>query len=48
MFSQGMCPVFKVVPGQQNWERIRDKPSYNVMHINLKKKKHINYNNIIK
>ncbi|XP_044009366.1 cytosolic carboxypeptidase-like protein 5 isoform X2 [Aphidius gifuensis] len=30
MFSQGMCPVIKVVPGQQNWERIRDKPSYNM------------------
>lgn len=31
MFSQGMCPVFKVIPGHPNWERIRDKPSYNVI-----------------
>ncbi|XP_033200464.1 cytosolic carboxypeptidase-like protein 5 isoform X1 [Bombus vancouverensis nearcticus] len=28
MFSQGMCPVFKVVPGHLHWERIRDKPTY--------------------
>ncbi|XP_015116442.1 cytosolic carboxypeptidase-like protein 5 isoform X2 [Diachasma alloeum] len=28
MFSQGMCPVFKVVPGHPQWERIRDKPTY--------------------
>ncbi|XP_011346570.1 cytosolic carboxypeptidase-like protein 5 isoform X2 [Ooceraea biroi] len=28
MFSQGMCPVFKVVPGHLHWERIREKPTY--------------------
>ncbi|KAG8036661.1 hypothetical protein G9C98_003983 [Cotesia typhae] len=28
MFSQGMCPVFKVIPGHSHWERIRDKPTY--------------------
>ncbi|XP_043788107.1 cytosolic carboxypeptidase-like protein 5 isoform X2 [Apis laboriosa] len=28
MFSQGMCPVFKIVPGHLHWERIRDKPTY--------------------
>ncbi|XP_057338339.1 cytosolic carboxypeptidase-like protein 5 isoform X2 [Microplitis mediator] len=28
MFSQGMCPVFKVIPGHPHWERIRDKPTY--------------------
>ncbi|XP_011303422.1 cytosolic carboxypeptidase-like protein 5 isoform X2 [Fopius arisanus] len=28
MFSQGMCPVFKVIPGHPQWERIRDKPTY--------------------
>ncbi|XP_063978457.1 cytosolic carboxypeptidase-like protein 5 isoform X2 [Diachasmimorpha longicaudata] len=28
MFSQGMCPVFKIVPGHPHWERIRDKPTY--------------------
>lgn len=30
MYSQGMAPVFKVVPGKMQWERIRDKPIYNV------------------
>lgn len=28
MFSQGMCPVFRVIPGHPQWERIRDKPSF--------------------
>lgn len=28
MFSQGMCPVFKIVPGRLHWERIREKPMY--------------------
>ncbi|XP_076673004.1 cytosolic carboxypeptidase-like protein 5 isoform X2 [Andrena cerasifolii] len=28
MFSQGMCPVFKVVPGHIHWERIREKPTF--------------------
>lgn len=28
MFSQGMCPVFKVVPGHPQWERIKDKPTF--------------------
>ncbi|XP_024879068.1 cytosolic carboxypeptidase-like protein 5 [Temnothorax curvispinosus] len=28
MFSQGMCPVFKIVPGHLHWERIREKPTY--------------------
>ncbi|XP_043465436.1 cytosolic carboxypeptidase-like protein 5 isoform X1 [Leptopilina heterotoma] len=28
MFSQGMCPVYKVLPGHPQWERIRDKPIY--------------------
>ncbi|XP_012271372.1 cytosolic carboxypeptidase-like protein 5 [Orussus abietinus] len=28
MFSQGMCPVFKTVPGHPHWERIREKPTY--------------------
>lgn len=31
MFSQGMCPVFKVVPGHLHWERIREKPTYTVI-----------------
>lgn len=30
MFSQGMCPVYKVLPGHPQWERIRDKPIYAV------------------
>ncbi|KAL6442140.1 hypothetical protein ACFW04_002441 [Cataglyphis niger] len=28
MFSQGMCPVFKIVPGHLHWERLREKPTY--------------------
>ncbi|KAK2575459.1 hypothetical protein KPH14_011191 [Odynerus spinipes] len=28
MFSQGMCPVYKIIPGQLHWERIREKPTY--------------------
>lgn len=35
MYSQGMAPVFKVVPGRPQWERIRDKPVYKVSFINL-------------
>lgn len=34
MFSQGMCPVFKVVPGQPHWERVRDKLTYRVSRAN--------------
>ncbi|XP_018375422.1 PREDICTED: cytosolic carboxypeptidase-like protein 5 [Trachymyrmex cornetzi] len=30
MFSQGMCPVFKIVPGHLHWERIRERPTYTV------------------
>ncbi|XP_046740154.1 cytosolic carboxypeptidase-like protein 5 [Diprion similis] len=30
MFSQGMCPVYKTVPGHPQWERIRDKPTFSV------------------
>lgn len=30
MFSQGMCPVFKVVPGHIHWERIRERPTFTV------------------
>lgn len=28
MYSQGMCPVYKIVPSKNGWERIRDKPSH--------------------
>ncbi|XP_065338340.1 cytosolic carboxypeptidase-like protein 5 isoform X1 [Cloeon dipterum] len=28
MFSEGMAPVFKVVPGRNHWERIHDKPTF--------------------
>ncbi|CAK9795253.1 Cytosolic carboxypeptidase-like protein 5 [Anthophora quadrimaculata] len=28
MFSQGMCPVFKIIPGHLHWERIRERPTY--------------------
>jgi hypothetical protein len=28
MYSQGMTPVFRMVPGRSHWERIKEKPSY--------------------
>ncbi|KAK9871352.1 hypothetical protein WA026_011618 [Henosepilachna vigintioctopunctata] len=28
MYSQGMTPVYKVVPSRNGWDRIRDKPTY--------------------
>jgi len=30
MYSQGMAPVFRVVPGRSHWDRIKEKPSYAV------------------
>jgi hypothetical protein len=30
MFSQGMCPVYKVIPGHPQWERIKEKPTISV------------------
>uniref|UniRef100_A0A1Y1L9V7 tubulin-glutamate carboxypeptidase n=1 Tax=Photinus pyralis TaxID=7054 RepID=A0A1Y1L9V7_PHOPY len=30
MYSQGMAPVFRIVPGKLQWERVRDKPSYSM------------------
>lgn len=30
MYSQGMAPVYKVVPGKSQWDRIRDKPVFKV------------------
>jgi hypothetical protein len=30
MYSQGMAPVYRVIPGKFQWDRIRDKPIYNV------------------
>lgn len=31
MYSQGMAPVYKIIPGRPKWERIQDKPVYTVM-----------------
>ncbi|XP_063243538.1 cytosolic carboxypeptidase-like protein 5 [Bacillus rossius redtenbacheri] len=28
MYSQGMAPVWRVVPGRSHWDRIRDRPTY--------------------
>jgi len=28
LFSQGMSPVFMLTPGKHQWERLRDKPTY--------------------
>ncbi|XP_060524611.1 cytosolic carboxypeptidase-like protein 5 [Cylas formicarius] len=30
MYSQGMAPVFRILPGKPKWERIHDKPTYNL------------------
>lgn len=35
MYSQGMAPVFKIVPGKPIWERIRDKPTYSTSTDNV-------------
>lgn len=35
MYSQGMAPVFKVVPGKPIWERIRDKLTYSTNSENI-------------
>lgn len=43
MFSQGMCPVFKVIPGHPHWERIRDKPTYTVSNL-FQISKNLNFN----
>jgi hypothetical protein len=31
MYSQGMAPVYRVIPGKFQWDRIRDKPIYNTI-----------------
>ncbi|XP_075238320.1 cytosolic carboxypeptidase-like protein 5 isoform X2 [Lycorma delicatula] len=28
MYSQGMAPVFRISPGRNQWERVRDKPTF--------------------
>lgn len=33
MYSQGMAPVYKTVPGRAHWERVRDKATYLVSNI---------------
>ena len=30
LYSQGMMPVYRVVPGKIKWERVRDRPTYEV------------------
>lgn len=30
MYSQGMAPVYRVLPGKPHWERIRDRPTFTV------------------
>lgn len=34
LYSQGMVPVYKILPGKPHWERIKDRPVYNVCDIN--------------
>ncbi|RZC42480.1 cytosolic carboxypeptidase-like protein 5, partial [Asbolus verrucosus] len=31
MYSQGMAPVFRMIPGKPHWERIRDKPIHHTI-----------------
>lgn len=31
MYSQGMAPVFRVCPGRNHWERIREKPTFSIV-----------------
>ncbi|KAK9754042.1 Zinc carboxypeptidase [Popillia japonica] len=28
MYSQGMAPVYRILPGKPHWERVRDRPTY--------------------
>ncbi|XP_024080503.1 cytosolic carboxypeptidase-like protein 5 isoform X2 [Cimex lectularius] len=30
MYGQGMAPVYRVLPGRGNWERIKDRPTFSV------------------
>ncbi|CAH1114197.1 unnamed protein product [Psylliodes chrysocephalus] len=30
MYSQGMAPVYRIIPGKPKWERISDKPTYSI------------------
>ena len=30
LYSQGMAPVFRVVPGRLKWDRIKERPTYEV------------------
>ncbi|XP_019872750.1 cytosolic carboxypeptidase-like protein 5 [Aethina tumida] len=30
MYSQGMAPVHRIIPGKPQWERIRDRPTYTI------------------
>ncbi|XP_076315818.1 cytosolic carboxypeptidase-like protein 5 [Tachypleus tridentatus] len=35
LFSQGMAPVYRVIPGKATWQRIPNKPSYSVKEGNF-------------
>lgn len=37
MYSQGMAPVYRIIPGKPKWERISDKPTYSVSKHQIKK-----------
>ena len=30
LYSQGMTPVYRTVPGKIKWERVRERPTYEV------------------
>lgn len=33
MYSQGMAPVYRILPGKPHWERVRDRPTYSVSYV---------------
>lgn len=35
MYGQGMAPVYRVLPGQPQWERIKERPTFMVNGIQL-------------
>lgn len=35
MYSQGMAPVYRILPGKIKWDRIQDKPIHNVSNVKI-------------
>ncbi|KAK5650757.1 hypothetical protein RI129_001786 [Pyrocoelia pectoralis] len=51
MYSQGMAPVYRIIPGKVQWERVRDKPTYcvndNIFTLSFKYKTPENVQSIV-